>query len=84
MPSKTEVIEDFLAQIEEQFYATLKGETFPGFFGGRVEIKYCTKPALQIEISEIRKPGPKRGSKNKPRIGPSKRAMNSDNDSEEF
>lgn len=84
MPAKSEVIEAFLAEIEEEFYRTLKAETYPHFFGGRVEIKYSTKPALEIQIQEIRKPGPKLGQKFKKRIGPSKAAMKAMKEHEDF
>lgn len=63
MPSKAEIIEDFLAQIEERFHQILKGDTYPNFFGGRVEICYSAKPRLEITIREIGKTGPKPGTK---------------------
>ena len=85
MPSKSEIIEDFLAQIEERFYETLKGDSFPHYFGGRVEIGFTTKPRVEINIHEIGKPGPKLGQKFKKRVGPSKAAMRAMNEeSEEF
>ncbi len=84
MPSKSEIIEDFLAQIEERFHETLQGENFPDFLGGRVEIIYTTKPRVEISIHEVGKPGPRPGSKNKLRVGPSKRAMRAAEDTEEF
>jgi len=86
MPSKSEVIEDILGAVEEQFYKTLKAENYPNYFGGRVEITYSTKPRLEIEIHEVGKPGPKLGQKFKPRVGPSKRAMQEmqEDSSEEF
>jgi hypothetical protein len=84
MPNKTEIIEDFLSQIEEHFYATLKSETFPNYFGGSVRIVFSTAPRVAIEITEAKRPGPKMGSKNRPHIGPSKRAMNEAGDTEGF
>jgi len=75
MPSKTEVIEDLLAATEEELYKALTAESYPCYLGGRVEVNYTAKPRLEIKISEIGKPGPKLGQKFKPRVGPSKRAM---------
>jgi len=75
MPTKTEVIEDILAMVEEEFYKTLKAENYPNYFGGRVEITYSAKPRLEIDIHEMGKPGPKKGQKFKPKVGPSKRAI---------
>jgi hypothetical protein len=84
MPSKREVIEDILGTVEEEFYRTLTADTYPDYFGGRVEITYSTKPRLEIEIREIRKSGPKPGTKFKPRVGPSKAAIKAMQDTEEF
>lgn len=85
MPSKSEIIEDFLAQIEERFYEILKAESFSHYFGGKVEISYTTKPRLEIDIHELGRPGPKPGTKFKKRVGPSKAAMRAMNEeSEEF
>ena len=85
MPSKSEVIEDILAAVEEEFYKTLKSESYPHFFGGKVQIAFTTAPRLVIEIHEIGKPGPKLGAKFKKRVGPrpsTLRAMQEDQ--EEF
>lgn len=86
MPTKTEVVEDFLSQIEDRFYQTLKGDNFPDYLGGTVQIAFTTKPRLTIDIHEIGKPGPRAGSKFKKRVGPSKKAMKAmrEDASEEF
>jgi len=85
MPTKQQVIEDILGAVEEEFYKTLKAETYPHYFGGKVEISYTAKPRLEIEIHEIGKPGPKLGQKFKKREGPSKAAIRAMNEeSEEF
>ena len=85
MPSKSEIIEDFLGQVEERFYETLKAENFPHYFGGKVQIAFTTAPRLEIDIHEIGKPGPKLGQKFKKREGPSNAAMRAMNEeSEEF
>jgi hypothetical protein len=86
MPTKIEIIEDLLGAVEEKFYETLKDESYPNYFGGRVEITYSTKPRLEIDIREIGKPGPKLGQKFRKRVGPSKSAMRAMNDetTEEF
>jgi len=75
MPSKSEVIEDFLAQVEEEFHRVLTREQYSEFFGGRVQIAFTTAPRLEIDIHEIGKPGPKKGQKFRKRVGPSKKAM---------
>jgi hypothetical protein len=84
MPSKRQIIEDFLAQVETEFYKTLTSEEYPHYFGGKVQITYTTAPRMVIEIHELGKPGPKRGSKFKRKIGPSKRAIREMQDTEEF
>jgi len=86
MPTKQQVIEDILGAVEEEFYKTLKSESYPHFFGGKVEIAYSTKPRLQIDINEIGRPGPKLGQKFKKREGPSKAALKAmqQEDQEEF
>jgi hypothetical protein len=86
MPSKTEVIEDMLACVEEEFHRVLTHDKYPNFFGGKVEIAFTTAPRLVIEIHEIGKPGPKLGQKFRKRVGPSKSAMRAMNDetTEEF
>ena len=86
MPSKAECIEDFLAQIEERFYSELKAESFADFLGGTVKISYSVKPRVTIEIREVGKSGPRKGSKFKPKIGPTKKAMRAMNEdtTEEF
>lgn len=63
MPSRTEVIEDMLAQVEEEFHRVLTREQYPNFFGGKVQIAFTASPRLVIEIHEIGKPGPKVGQK---------------------
>ena len=86
MPSKSEVIEDFLAQIEEEFHRVLTSEQYPNVFGGKVQIAFTTSPRLVIEIHELGRPGPKVGTKFKKRVGPSKAAVREmqDDSSEEF
>jgi hypothetical protein len=74
MPSRREVIEDLLAAIEQRFYELLPAQEFEHFFGGSVKIVYSALPKLEIDIRERKKSGPKLGSKNKPRVGPSKAA----------
>ena len=63
MPSKSEVVEAFLAEIEERFYATLQGDNFSDYLGGTVQISYTAKPRLTIDIHELGRPGPKVGTK---------------------
>lgn len=75
MPTREEVINDILGAVEERFYKKLTAETYPNYFGARVEIAYSTKPRLEINIHEIGRPGPKQGQKFRKRIGPSKKAM---------
>lgn len=85
MPSRTEVVEDFLAQIEERFYKTLKAEDYLNYLGGSVRIVYTTAPRVTVEITEAKKPGPKVGQKFKPKIGPNKEALKAMNeDTEDF
>jgi hypothetical protein len=83
MPSKSEVIEDFLAQVEEEFHRLLTRDKYPNFFGGKVQITYTTAPRLAIEIHELGKPGPKLGTKFKPRVGPRPSALRAMQDTEE-
>jgi hypothetical protein len=75
MPSKSEVIEDFLAQIEEEFHRVLTRETYLNFFGGKVQIAFTTAPRVAIDINEAKRPGPKVGQKFRKRVGPSKASM---------
>lgn len=86
MPSKSEIIEDFLAQIEEQFHQTLKGDSYPNYLGGRVDIAFTTAPRLAIEIHEIGKPGPKVGStfKKNASLKAARKFKRQEQDSEEF
>jgi hypothetical protein len=86
MPSKAEVIEDMLAQVEEEFHKVLTRENYPNFFGGKVQITYTTAPRLTIEIAEAKRSGPKTGQKFRKRVGPSKAAMKAmrEDSSEEF
>lgn len=88
MPTKRECIEDMLAQVEEEFHRVLTHDSYPNFFGGRATIAYSSaRPELKVEIKELGKPGPKRGSKFRKRIGPSKKvlqAFNEHEDTEEF
>ena len=83
MPSKSEVIEDFLAQVEEEFHRVLTREQYSEFFGGRVQIAFTTAPRLEIDIHELGKPGPKLGTKFKPRVGPRPSALRAMQDTEE-
>lgn len=86
MPSKSEVIEDMLAQVEEEFHRVLTHETYPNFFGGKVLVAFSTAPRLTIEIREQRRPGPKLGQKFRKRVGPSNKAIRAMNEdmAEEF
>jgi hypothetical protein len=84
MPSKREVVEDMLAQVEEEFHRVLARDEYPHFFGGSVRIVYTVKPRLTVEIRELGRPGPKKGQRFKKRVGPSKAAMRAMPDTEEF
>lgn len=63
MPSKSEVIEDMLAQVETEFHRVLTRPEYPNFFGGSVRIVYSTAPRVTVEIAEAKRPGPKVGSR---------------------